>query len=255
MSPVTVEATRVVVPWVRWVWMPLRMSSAVPEVKEAPPPPWLWRSTKPGTSQWPVTSMTWVFSGARSVIRVPDGCVATVGDSVGIFLDAGCGHGAGRGGLSPARRSRNVRDPRQRAAGSVCRCRAVPACPWGVPSGVTSVGSVVVCRRSQASRPAPRQPAVSPRAAGTMVGSFWKVTRWRTAVPQRCEQGVARLRQAATDDQGARVQQGEGGDAGRRRGRRRRPARPAALGSPDSTALAQSAASAPGSRRPRPTPR
>ncbi len=47
-SPVTVEATRVVVPCRRWVWMPLRMSSAEPEVKEAPPPPWLWRSTKPG---------------------------------------------------------------------------------------------------------------------------------------------------------------------------------------------------------------
>lgn len=49
MSPVTVEATRVVVPWFWWVRMPLSTSSIVPEVNEAPPPPWLWMSTKPGT--------------------------------------------------------------------------------------------------------------------------------------------------------------------------------------------------------------
>ncbi|CAM5336423.1 hypothetical protein SCALM49S_01638 [Streptomyces californicus] len=46
----------VVVPCSRCVRMPVRTSSAVPEVKEAPPPPWLCMSTKPGTTQWPVRS-------------------------------------------------------------------------------------------------------------------------------------------------------------------------------------------------------
>src|SRR6476646_8298713 len=35
--------------------------------------------------------------------------------------------------------------------------------------------------RSQASSPAPRQPAASPRAAGTMAGRWWKVRRCSTA--------------------------------------------------------------------------
>ena len=92
--------------------------------------------------------------------------------------------------------------------GSVAPCRRVTG---GWPSGGYLRRSVVI-RRSQASSPAPRHPAVSPRAAGTMAGSFWKVTRCLDGGPQRCEQGFPRLGEAATDDQGARVQQGEGGD-------------------------------------------
>ncbi len=70
-SPVTAEATTVVVPCRRCVSTPRRTSSAVPPAKEAPPPPWLWRSTKPGTTQWPDTSTTSAPGGAVSAIRVP----------------------------------------------------------------------------------------------------------------------------------------------------------------------------------------
>ncbi len=64
-----------VVPCSRWVRTAVRTSCAVPAVKDAPPPPWLCMSTKPGTSVWPVRSTAMADSGTGpsgpAVMRVP----------------------------------------------------------------------------------------------------------------------------------------------------------------------------------------
>ena len=83
---------------------------------------------------------------------------------------------------------------------------------------------------------------------GRSSGSFWKVTRCLDGGPQRCEQGFPRLGEPATDDQGAGVQQGERGDQPVGEGVDRvLPDLVRRAGRPESTALAQSAASASGS--------
>ena len=96
--------------------------------------------------------------------------------------------------------------------------------------------------RSQARSPAPRQPAASPRAAGTIVGSCWKVTRCPYGLAQRYEEGVAGLGQPAADDHRARVEKGEGGDEAVGEGVHRVRQTATARSSPDSTAAAASAA-------------
>ncbi len=108
--------------------------------------------------------------------------------------------------------------------------------------------------RSQASSPAPRHPAVSPRAAGTMWGSFWNVIRSSTAA----RSGVNKVSPAS-----ARPPPMMSVPGSRRVSAVTRPAASAstafcqtstAAGSPDSTAFAQSAASARGPRTRRPRP-
>ena len=140
----------------------LRTSCAEPE-KEAPPPPWLCRSTKPGTSQWPDTSSEGVLGGP---VRGLAAMLRAVDDHAAV------GHGPG-GQHHPAAgqhlRGRAVR-------GHVARGRSCAPRRGGVAIRGLPPRSVEL-RRSQASRPAPRHPALSPRAAGTISGSFWKVTR------------------------------------------------------------------------------
>ena len=202
-------------PCSRWVWMPLSISSTVPEVKEAPPPPWLCMSTKPGTTQWPRTSSA---AGVSPAAACPDdrGRSSTIDPAV---LD-------GPGGQHHPGAGENGRVRRVRPSGGYLRGES----------------------ESQASRPAPRHPAVSPRAAGTIVGQCLERDPLLDGGAQWCEQGFPRLGETATDDQGAGVEQGERGDQAGRRARRPRPARPVpARGSPASTACAQSAASASGS--------
>ncbi|CAM5338477.1 hypothetical protein SCALM49S_06236 [Streptomyces californicus] len=101
--------------------------------------------------------------------------------------------------------------------------------------------------RSQACSPAPRHPAVSPRAAGTMWGSFWNVTRSSTAA----RSGVNNVSPASASPPPMMSVPGSS-----RVSAVTRPAASASIasrqtaiaaGSPASTALAQSAASASGS--------
>ena len=243
MSPVTVEATRVVVPCRRWVWMPLRTSSGVPEVKEAPPPPWLWRSTKPGTSQWPDD----VDDGGRppGPSRGDAACRRSARGWPSVSTVAG-GQERTRGGLRVrcwlvALRGGSRASALSRAPGALA-IRRLP------PYGRFCRGDPRPAGRrpgSRRCRPGPRgrSPAVSGRSPAP------------DRVPQWCEQGFPRLGEAATDDQGAGVQQGECGDQAvgegvdgvlpdlaRRSGRRtRRPSR-----SPPRPP--------PGPRWPRPTP-
>ena len=107
---------------------------------------------------------------------------------------------SGRGRRSPRRVRRACPSRAARVGGREARCRSTASRPLsttpdgpatGAPSpgraGVravrrfASVRRTSVERRSQASSPAPRQPAASPRAAGTIVGRCWKVTRRPTA--------------------------------------------------------------------------
>ena len=140
MSSVTVEATRVVVPCRRWVWMPLRISSTVPEVKEAPPPPWLWMSTKPGTSvvAGEVDQPGVALRGLGGDAGAGDG-ESAVGHGAGGENHGGAGEhqgGSGRRGLRVVCGwSRPAAQP---------HVGAVPR-PWGgCHQAVTSMPSVVV---------------------------------------------------------------------------------------------------------------
>ena len=67
MSMSTGAVTRlsrlVVVPWRRWKAMASAVSAGSPVITVLPPPPWTWRSTKPGTNQLPPRSVAPVPAG------------------------------------------------------------------------------------------------------------------------------------------------------------------------------------------------
>ena len=52
----SVVASRAVVPWLAWNRAARTHSCGSPLMKCAPPPPWTWRSTKPGARTWPARS-------------------------------------------------------------------------------------------------------------------------------------------------------------------------------------------------------
>ena len=85
------------------------------------------------------------------------------------------------GHVGHVRRVRRVR-PARRLPSTVSpavlrvRRRAAPPGPRSAPFACSSARGTSAERRSQARSPAPRQPAASPRAAGTMCGSGWNVT-------------------------------------------------------------------------------
>ncbi len=121
--------------------------------------------------RWPVRSTVVPAAGgatspllrlsARSAVAAPVGIpAADVGDAAALDGDPAVVGDAGR-----------PRDPgagQHGAPGVRGPSRGLLLCHQAVTS---------VERRSQASSPAPRHPAASPRAAGTIEGSCWNVTR------------------------------------------------------------------------------
>lgn len=136
----------VVVPCLRWVPMTVSESSWVPAEKEAPPPPCTCMSTKPGTIQWPVRS------------SVSPGAAPSPGASA-----------------ATRRRPSTVSPPSSRTPpGSTTRAP--------VSTVRLLIGSQPPRRedpRREVPRPGSRM--ASPSAAGTIAGSGWNVTFWRTA--------------------------------------------------------------------------